>query len=366
MKPNHVRRRQQLRKAIRQSGANAALITDPVNVTWLTGFDGDSSWLLVQPRAELLISDSRYEVQIGEQCPGLDCEIRTARHTLPAFAASLLKKARLSSLALESDHLTHAGYASLADALPATQVIPARHLVEPLRAIKDEFEIATIRQSIAVAERAFAVIRAQLTPDQSELQIAHNLEHQIRKFGGTRCSFDPIVGVGPRGALPHGQPSQATVGQSPFMLIDWGASYQGYASDLTRILVTGKISPKLRRLYNIVLDAQHAAIGKIRPGAPLAEVDRAARGLIADARLGRKFGHGLGHGFGLQIHESPFISPRAEGTLQPGMVVTVEPGVYLPDWGGIRIEDDVLVTPDGSQILSTLPRELDECVVPPV
>ncbi len=148
------------------------------------------------------------------------------------------------------------------------------------------------------------------------------------------------------------------------MLLDWGAMFRGYASDLTRILVTGKISPKLRRLYNIVLDAQQAAIDRIRPGVQLAEVDQAARRLISEARLGKRFGHGLGHGFGLQIHETPFISPSASGTLQPGMVVTIEPGVYLPDWGGIRIEDDVLVTPDGCQVLSTLPRELDDCLAP--
>ena len=147
------------------------------------------------------------------------------------------------------------------------------------------------------------------------------------------------------------------------MLIDWGAMVDGYASDLTRILVTGKISPKLRRLYNIVLEAQQLAIERIRPGARLVDIDQAARGRIRDARLGKRFGHGLGHGFGLQIHETPFISPVATGTLQPGMVVTIEPGVYLPDWGGIRIEDDVLVTPDGCRVLSDVPRQLEESVV---
>ncbi len=168
-----------------QSGARAALITDATNVTWLTGFTGDSSYLLVLPDGEVLISDSRYDVQLQEECPEIDCESRTARISLGEFTAQILRKARPASLALESKRLAFADYQSLADALPATTIVATSGLVENLRAIKDESEIETIRQSIRIAERAFAVIRAQLTSDQTELQIAHNLEHQIRQFGGT-------------------------------------------------------------------------------------------------------------------------------------------------------------------------------------
>jgi Xaa-Pro aminopeptidase len=363
LQPDYNQRRKRLRQSLRQSAIESALITDATNVTWLTGFTGDSTYLLLNPHGEMLISDSRYEVQLGEECPGLPCEIRTSRINLPEFTVQVLQKVRPRQLALEAHKLSKAAWDQLVDGIPSAAVVPATQLVEPLRAIKDKAEIAIIRESIRIAERAFAVIRNQLTGSQTELQIAHNLEHQIRQFGGTRCSFDPIVGVGPRGALPHGRPSRATVDQSSFLLIDWGAQFHGYASDLTRILVTGKISPKLRKVYNIVLQAQQAAIRLIRPGVPLADIDKAARGLIADAGFARRFGHGLGHGIGLQIHESPFISPVATGTLLAGMVVTVEPGVYLPDWGGIRIEDDVLVTADGCQVLTSLPRELDQCLV---
>ncbi len=363
LKPDYHQRRRRLRQALKLSGMESALITDGTNVTWLTGFTGDSSYLLVLPRAELLISDSRYEMQLDEECPDLNREIRTSRINLPEFTVEVLRKAKPARLALEAHKLSKSAFDRFVDGLPATSMIAATDLVEPLRAIKDKSEIATIVESIRIAERAFTVIRNQIVATQTELQIAHNLEHQIRQFGGTGCAFDPIVGVGTRGALPHGRPSVATVEQAPFLLIDWGAQFNGYASDLTRILVTGKISPKLRKLYNVVLNAQQSAIRLIRPGARYQDIDQAARGLITDAGFGKQFGHGLGHGFGLQIHETPFISPAADGVLQAGMVITVEPGVYLPDWGGIRIEDDVLVTPDGHQVLTSLPREIDECVV---
>lgn len=362
-KPDHAHRRKRLRQVLRQQQLPAALITDATNVTWLTGFTGDSSWLLVDTDQDILISDSRYEIQIGEECPELTREIRTSRIQLIDFAAGIIGKARPRQLALEAHRLTKSSYEQLATALAETTVVAATDLVEPLRAIKDRYEIATIEESIRIAERAFAVIRNQLVPDQTELQIAHNLEHQIRQFGGSRCAFDPIVGVGQRGALPHGQPSHFRVQEAPFLLIDWGAIYKGYCSDLTRILVTGKLTARLRKVYDVVLRAQQAAIGKIRPGVELAAVDRAARKIIEDAGFGKRFGHGLGHGFGLQIHESPFMAPSASGTLEAGMVVTVEPGVYLPDWGGVRIEDDVLVTSDGHQVLTRCPRELEECVV---
>jgi Xaa-Pro aminopeptidase len=362
MEPDYASRRQKFRRRFRGTGADAALVTDAVNVTWLTGFTGDSSFLWMNDRQEVLLSDSRYAVQLSEECPDLDVELRDSRMDIYGLAVRTLQKTGTRQLALESHHLTMQRYEQLVAALPQITAVPAAGLVEGLRAIKDRAELARIRQSIAIAERAFAVIRAQLTPEQTELQIAHNLEHQIRAFGGTRCSFDPIVGVGPRGALPHGQPSHMRVGEAAFLLIDWGASYQGYASDLTRILVTAKISPKLRKIYQLVLKAQQAAISKVRHGASLADVDRAARQTIADGGFGKRFGHGLGHGFGLQIHETPFLRPAASGVLKAGMVITIEPGIYLPGWGGVRIEDDVLVTRDGYEVLTSVPRELEECV----
>ena len=363
MQATYARRRRQLRKLLRSTGADSLLVTHELNVTYLTGFSGDSSFLWLGRKNELLLSDSRYTVQISEECPELDIAIRDSKINIVQLACKTIGKTGTKTMALESHHLTKSRFDEIAEGLGNVVPIPVTGLVEKLRAIKDKTELAFIRKAIGIAERSFNVIRSQLTFDQTELQIAHNLEHQIRAFGGTRCAFDPIVGVGPRGALPHGQPSGMKVGESPFLLIDWGAQYQGYASDLTRILVTGKISPKLKKVYNLVLRAQLAAIERVRDGAKLVDVDRAARKTIADGGYGKRFGHGLGHGFGLQIHENPFLTPSASGVLKSGMVITIEPGIYLPDWGGVRIEDDILVTKDGFEVLTGIPKQLDQCVV---
>ncbi len=363
MQINFRKRRSALRKKLKSVEAESALITDETNVTYLTGFTGDSTYLFITPKNEILLSDSRYSIQIEEECPELDSQIRTAKTNLLDHVANVLKRSKPKNLAIEAHKTTKSDYDKLNEKLRSTQMVDTNGMVEELRAIKDKSEVDTIRRAISIAERSFQVIRSQLTPEQTELQIAHNLEHQIRGLGGSACSFEPIVGVGPRGALPHGRPSGAVVGDHPFLLMDWGAKYRGYASDLTRILVTGKISPKLERVYNVVLKAQLAAINKLRPGAKLKEVDRAARKVIQDAGFGRRFGHGLGHGFGLQIHELPFMSPSASGTLKSGMVVTVEPGIYLTGWGGVRIEDDVLITSDGHEVLTKVPKVLEESVV---
>ncbi len=354
---------QKIKSALRNLEVDAILVTDKINVTYLTGFSGDSSYLLVTRTKVMLLSDSRYAIQIQEQCPEIEADIRTAKTALLGRVSTVVKQFKVKTLAIEADSMTKSFFESLDEVLKTTTLVGTTSIVLDLRAIKDKQEIETIRRSIRIAERAFEVIRADLRGEQSELEIAHNLEHTIRKFGGSRCSFDPIVGVGPRGALPHGQPSGMKIREHPFVLIDWGAQFRGYASDLTRILVTGKISAKLQKIYHIVLRAQLAAIKRIRPGVRLVEIDRVARKIIEDAGHSKHFGHGLGHGFGLQIHEQPRMSPASSGTIQSGMVVTVEPGIYLPGWGGVRIEDDILVTDDGHEVMSGITKNLDECVV---
>ena len=234
-----------------------------------------------------------------------------------------------------------------------------------MRAIKDKAEIAEIRQAVALAEKAFQVIRAALVPEQTERAIAFELENQIRRFGGAGCGFPPIVAMGARAALPHAHPDNHTVSDSKMLLIDWGATAHLYRSDLTRVLVTGRISPKFQRIYNVVLQAQQKAIAAIQPGAMVNDIDAVARGIITRAGYGKRFGHGLGHGFGLEIHEPPWLTSdvKRNRPLRAGMVVTVEPGIYLPGQGGVRIEDDILVTRDGHEVLSHLPKELEDCVV---
>ena len=236
-------------------------------------------------------------------------------------------------------------------------------MVEELRAIKDRDEIAEIRRAVRIAEQAFGVVRASLRPEMSEKQIANLLDSQIRMFGGDGLSFDPIVAVGERAALPHGVATEKRVAEADLLLVDWGAWYGGYLSDLTRVLVTGKISPKLERVYEVVREAQRRAIDCIRPGVQMDAVDAAARNFIAAAGFGKNFGHGLGHGIGLEIHESPRIAKNTQQPLRPGMVVTVEPGIYIQGWGGVRIEDDVLVTRSGHEVLSSVTKDLEASLV---
>jgi Xaa-Pro aminopeptidase len=248
--------------------------------------------------------------------------------------------------------------------LKRTRIAQTDGLVEQLREIKDRTEIDQIREAVTIAERAFAVIRASLRPDRTEKEVADELEHQIRLFGGTCSSFPSIIGVGPRAALPHGRPTRETrIGDADFVLIDWGARGKLYNSDLTRVLTTGKLSPKLQRVYGVVLSAQQAAIDSIRPGVRMKDVDAAARNIISQAGFGERFGHSLGHGIGLCVHEAPRLAPDQDSPLKAGMVVTVEPGIYLPGWGGVRIEDDILVTKDGHEVLTSAAKQIEECIV---
>lgn len=358
-----AQRRSRLLRTLKSSAADAVLVTNPVNVTYLTGFEGDSTYLLLNRHSGVLLTDTRYEEQIAEQVPDLPAEIRNSSLTMNALLARVLKQMKCNHLAVDAVALSYNAYQALDSAVGNTTLVPTQGWVESLREIKDKHELETIQHSISLAEKSFGVIRAALRSDQTEREVAHNLEHQIRMFGGTECAFEPIVGVGPRAALPHGIPSERKIGESPFVLIDWGAKYGGYTSDLTRVLVTGKINAKYERVYNTVLKAQLAAIAKIRPGVKANVVDAAARKVIEDAGFGKKFGHGLGHGFGLEIHEEPRMGPMNESPLKAGMVVTVEPGIYLPGWGGVRIEDDVLVTKDGHRVLTSVPKTIDECRV---
>jgi Xaa-Pro aminopeptidase len=242
--------------------------------------------------------------------------------------------------------------------------------VEKLRAVKDSSEVELIREAIAIAQQAFIAFRALLQPDCTEKELADGMEAHVRRFGGWTTSFHSIIAVGPRSALPHASPTNKRVSESPLLLVDWGANGRFYKSDLTRVLLTRRTSaffrpqerptdPRLETIYRTVLQAQNQAIAKIRPGVKGGEVDAEARSVIAAAGFGDYFSHGLGHGLGLDVHEAPALRPKSETVLEPGMVVTVEPGIYLPDWGGVRIEDDVLVTPDGCEVLTSLPRDWD-------
>ena len=370
LSPDYGQRRQRLARTLPDEGVALLLLTNPINVTYLTGFSGDSSYLLLTRDRAVLVSDGRFTVQLAEECADLEAHIRPPSQAVTEAAAEVLTKLGARTAGFESGHLTVADFEALRDVTKGVDWKPARDRVEKLRALKDAWEVAQIRQAIRIAERAFAMFCAFLRPGDTEKELSDALEAYIRRAGGSGTSFPPIVAVGERAALPHAPPTERRVRAGELVLVDWGATGAFYKSDLTRVLVPynnttlpGQTSetafePKLQEVYDVVLRAQAAAIAAVRPGAKSGDVDAAARQVIQDAGYGAYFTHSIGHGLGLQIHEAPLMRPGSEIVLQAGMVITIEPGVYLPDWGGVRIEDDVLITADGCEVLTHVPKDL--------
>jgi len=359
----HAKRCDKLRRALCKAGIPALLVTNVSNVTYLTGFTGDDSFLLITESDAVVISDFRYETQLQQECPDLDLEIRGTGVKLIESVGKVAGKAKLSKLGIEAQSLSVAVCGELEEQLSGVELVSTHGLVEELRCVKDREEVDALRRAVRQAQKAFGVVREWLTPDVTEKQVAAELENQLRRFGAAGVSFDPIVASGPRSALPHATPTAEPLGATEFTLFDWGAKEGLYRSDLTRLVVTGKISPKLQRIYGVVLKANAAGIEAVRPGATCEEVDHAARAVISKAGYDKQFGHSLGHGIGLDIHEAPRLAQNQDKKLKAGMVVTIEPGIYLPGWGGVRIEDDVLVTRGGCEVLSSVPKELEQCVV---
>jgi Xaa-Pro aminopeptidase len=356
----HPTRRGRLRQLLKKADAVSLLVTNFANVTYLTGFTGDDSFLLITRGDEILITDPRYTEQLEEECPGLELAVRKPGVTMTELVAKTCQRAKIGALGIEGDSITVSQRDQIAEKLPQMEIVKTTGLVEQLRAIKDREEIAEIREAIRFAEDAYCRLRPTARPEQTEKQFADAIEHEMRTLGAKCASFPPIVAVGPRAALPHARPTDKRLGEAGYFLLDWGASGRLYKSDLTRMVATGKIPPKLERIYRLVFKAQAAAIAAIRPGVRCHDVDQAARAVIEAAGFGKNFGHGVGHGIGLAIHESPRMARGVQQPLAAGMVVTVEPGIYLPGWGGVRIEDDVLVTRRGHEVLTTLPNGWDD------
>lgn len=358
-----ARRRRRLSRLLKEEGVDVLLVSNPFNVTYLTGFSGDSSYLILGRTRTVLVSDARFTAQLEEECPGLEVSIRPPSQLLQDAVAQTLLKLGVRAVGFESGHLSVAEWENLRELAPALTWKGGKARVETLRALKDPSELAQIREAIAIAERAFAMFLAMLRPEECEKELSDALEMYIRRAGGRASSFPSIVAVGARAALPHAPPSRKTVAGDNLLLVDWGASGRFYKSDLTRVLPVRKISPKLEKIYTLVLKAQGKAIRAVRPGAKAQAVDAEARSVIAEEGFGQFFGHGLGHGLGLEVHEAPAVRQNSEAILEAGMVITIEPGIYLPGWGGVRIEDDVLVTPDGHEVLTSVTKDLESLVV---
>ena len=358
--PHLAQRLEALRAVQRKKKLPALLVNYGPDVSYLTGFEGDDSWALVTPDTVWLVTDSRYSQQVSRQCPWVRMVVR--KKGLAEALARIMARSGLSSVAAQEESLTVREERSLRTALNKSgkkvALKSVTGLVSALRNCKDAVEIKLLEQAVAVAQHGFEKLKASLHTGMTENEIAALLVYEMRRRGAEDASFETIVAAGANGSLPHYRPGNVKLENNSALLIDWGARVGGYRSDLTRMIFVGQVPRKVKEIYQVVREAQQAAIAAIKPGRTGREVDKIARNIIKKAGYAEAFGHGLGHGIGRDIHEPLSLSPRSTVILDAGMVVTVEPGIYLPGIGGVRSEDDVLVTPDGHRVLSTLPNDI--------
>lgn len=334
----------------------ALLIIKPENRQYISGFRGTTAMLLITEKKALLITDFRYLEQAQVQAPFFEV-IQSAQASFETLVR-LIRENNIKKLGFEGDFLTYKQYKELGEELSGVELVSLVGIVEELRMIKNLQEVTQIKKAVDLADKAFEHILGYLKPGISEQDVALELEYYMKKNGAEKLSFDSIIASGPRSSLPHGVASSRVLEWGDFVKMDFGCVYQGYCSDMTRTVVLGEASSKQREIYQIVLAAQLAALEALAPGRTGKEMDSIARKIITDKGYGENFGHGLGHGVGLEIHEKPALAFRDETILQPGMVVTIEPGIYLSGWGGVRIEDLAIITSTGKEILTKSSKEL--------
>lgn len=344
-----------LRQALQQADLPALLVTSAHSRRYLTGFTGTAGVAVITANEAFFITDFRYTEQANDQIEGY--EIIEQKTTLIEAVAQLVEDKQLTKLGFEQDAMTYAEYDRYANALKA-ELVPTSGLVEKIRLIKTEDELTIIKQACKIADDAYEHILTFIKPGMTELEVSNELEFFMRKQGATSSSFDIIVASGTRSALPHGVATDKVIESGDFVTLDFGAYYNGYVSDVTRTLAVGEPSDKLKEIYQVVLDSQLLTLEKIKPGMTGKEADAISRDYIASKGYGEAFGHSLGHGIGLEVHEGPGLSSRSDVVLEPGMVITIEPGIYLPGIGGVRIEDDALVTETGVEKLTHTSKEL--------
>jgi len=326
------------------------LVTDLVNIRYLTGFESSNAALLVDPKGPVtLFTDFRY-IEAASKVPGVELE-QSKRSLLSDLGQRLRGR-----LGFEADSARYDDVEKLRSG--SLRLVETHGEVEALRAIKDADEIALIRRASLAAERGFEALTAETWVGHSERELAWRLRVLFHAHGADGLAFDTLIAGGPNGAQPHGKPSDDLVEPRTLVIADFGAHIEGYCSDCTRTLSTGELPGELRRIYELCLEAQLAAVAGIRPGMSGVEADRLARDVIEAGGYGEQFGHGLGHGVGLQVHEAPTLSRESSSTLEEGQVITIEPGIYLSGLGGVRIEDLAVVRSDGVELLSSFPKEL--------
>jgi Xaa-Pro aminopeptidase len=349
---------ERLAAAVAERDLDALLVTDLVNVRYLTGYTGSNGLAIVGRRERRFLTDFRYAAQIEREVPDEWARAIVARDVLTSAPEELPDA--IARLGFDDAQLPVRSHAQLAGALPGIELVPAGGMVEALRAVKDDLELARIRGAAQLADEALSEVLEHGLAGRTEREVAFALEMAMRRRGAEEISFGSIVASGEQGALPHASPRDVPIARNVLVTIDWGARHEGYCSDCTRTFATGEaIGDEARAVYELVQRAQQAALDAVRPGPTGKEIDSVAREIISQAGHGEHFGHGLGHGVGLAVHEGPRLSQRGgDAALEAGNVVTVEPGVYVPGQFGVRIEDLVAVTRDGRDVLSTLPKGL--------
>ncbi len=362
MPPDRREERQAaLRVALQAEGLDGFLVTHLPNIRYLTGFTGSAALLLIRPSTTILISDFRYAAQAPAEV-GAAAIVEIDQRSVWERLGRVLTDRPAAALGIESHSLTVRD-AERVSSLTRGRVVPALELVEKLRAVKSPEEVAAIRAAAGLAQEALAEVLPGIRAGQTEIEIGAALEGALRRRGSEWHPFPTIVASGPRSALPHARTSERVVGVGDLLLLDFGAQVDGYCADLSRTVVVGaRADERQRTVHELVQSAQHRAIEHLRPGMPAREGDALARDVIATRGFGQAFGHSLGHGLGLEVHEAPRLAPTSDLPLPPHAVVTVEPGVYFPGWGGVRLEDDVYLGPEGTECLSDGRTELLELV----
>lgn len=345
---------ERLRRVFARYELEALLITKPENIYYLTGFTGGiDGRVLITTDQVFLATDRRYELQSSQECPRADIIIETG-----AGYKNLEKQYKpYRSLGVESHHLTWQEYLNLKDGYSGN-VISCPHAVEELRTCKDDEELQRLRQAAVISDEIFAQLLHQIKPGLKEIDLAVIISHEFRVRGCSKEAFDTIVLTGAHAALPHGQPGGLQLAGGDMVTIDMGGIWQHYVSDMTRTVVLDKPSPRYQEIYHILAQAQQLGISLVKAGAYCQDIDAKIRAFLGQYHLREYFAHSSGHGIGLEIHEQPLISSRSETALKENMVITIEPGVYIPGWGGIRIEDSVIVTRQGCEVITKSPKEL--------
>ena len=363
MTAGRERRLAALRLAIDGSQLDALLVSSLPNIRYLSGFSGSSALLLVTTDEALLLTDFRYSIQANVEARGVSRVVIEPTSLWSRLWAELSAMPDVESIAFESAHMTHADFQRIVEPPQGGarwQWRPSVNLVESLRERKDEGEISHIREAARIAEQALERTIKRVRPGMTELAICGILEGELRACGSQSHPFEAIIASGERAALPHARSSSRVAASGDLLLIDFGAECDGYCSDITRTFLVGKATAEQREIHDVVREANATASGGVRAGMRGRDADALARGYIERRGWGEAFGHSLGHGIGLEVHESPRLSKANDSPLPVGAVVTIEPGIYRPGWGGVRIEDDVLLTSEGREILTSFPRELIE------